>query len=80
MRSECHPKRLPPRGNSGTSEKLSASGPPTADAAEMSSELWKGEILGEDGELALGSSRFKSVDHEKQGDRRIGKTGGRKIG
>jgi len=46
----------------------------------MSSELWKGEILGEDGELALGSSRFKSVDHEKQGDRRIGKTGGRKIG
>jgi len=46
----------------------------------MSSELWKGEILGEDGELALGSSRFKSVDHEKQGDRRIGKTGGRMIG
>src|ERR1019366_57991 len=42
-----------------------------ADAAEMSLELWRNEILGEDGELALGSSRFKSIDHEKQADRQL---------
>src|ERR1019366_6873180 len=41
------------------------------DAAEMSLELWTDEILGEDGELALGSSRFKSIDHEKQADRQL---------
>src|ERR1019366_4657593 len=46
-----------------------------ADAAEMSLELRQGDILGEHGELALGSSRFKSVDHEKQADRQIGKCG-----
>ena len=44
-----------------------------ADAAEMNLELWRSEILREDGELALGSSRFKSIDHEKQADRRIRK-------
>jgi len=46
-----------------------------ADAAEMSLELWRSEILGEDSELALGSSRFKSIDHEKQVDRRSRKPG-----
>ena len=46
-----------------------------ADAAEMSLKLWRNEILREDGELALGTSRFKSIDHEKQVDRRSRKTG-----
>jgi len=44
-----------------------------ADAAEMSLKLRMGEILGEDGELALGTSRFKSIDHQKQADHRIRK-------
>ena len=44
----------------------------------MSLELWRDEILGEHGELALGASRFKSVDHEKQANGGIGRTG--KIG
>ena len=39
-----------------------------ADAAEMSLELRRREILGEDGELALGTSRFKSIDHQKNTD------------
>ena len=46
-----------------------------ADAAEMSLKLRMGEILGEDGELALGASRFKSIDHQKQVDRRSRKPG-----
>ena len=46
-----------------------------ADAAEMSLKLWRREILCEDGELALGSSRFKSVDHQKQVDRRAALSG-----
>ena len=41
----------------------------------MSLELWRGKILDEHGELALGSSGFKSVDHEEQGDRQIGNIG-----
>jgi hypothetical protein len=41
----------------------------------MSFELWRGEILGEDGELALGASGFKSIDHEKEGDRRADLSG-----
>jgi hypothetical protein len=41
----------------------------------MSLELWRCEILGEHGELALGSSSFKSIDHEKQSDRRIALSG-----
>jgi hypothetical protein len=41
-------------------------------------ELWRGQILGEYGELALGSSSFKSIDHEKQVDCAIGETGGGK--
>src|SRR5258707_10950910 len=46
-----------------------------ADAAEMGLKLRMGEILGEDSELALGSSRFKSIDHEKQADRGSRKPG-----
>jgi hypothetical protein len=51
-----------------------------ADASEMSLELWRRKILGEHGELALGSSGLKSIDHEKQVDRPIGKTDGGKTG
>src|SRR5260370_36920903 len=46
-----------------------------ADAAEMSLELWRNQVLGEDGELALGTSRFKSVDHEEQVDGQTGEVG-----
>jgi hypothetical protein len=45
-----------------------------ANATEVRLKLWKSKILREDGELALGTSRFKRMDHEKQTDwgRRIG--------
>jgi hypothetical protein len=46
----------------------------------MSLKLWRRKILGKHGELALGSSGFKSIDHEKQVDRPIGKTGGGQTG
>src|SRR5208282_5524646 len=45
---------------------------PAADASDMNLELWRREILRQDDELALGSSRFKSIDHEKQADRSLG--------
>jgi hypothetical protein len=44
----------------------------------MHLKFWRPKILREHGELALGASRFKSVDHEKQANGGIGRTG--KIG
>jgi hypothetical protein len=44
-----------------------------ANAADMRLKLWGRKILGEDGELALGPSRFKTVDHKKQPNRRMGR-------
>ena len=44
------------------------------DAAEMSLELWRREILGKDSELPLGSSRLESINHEKQADRLAGRS------
>jgi hypothetical protein len=49
-------------------------------ASEMSLKLRRRKILGQHGELALGSSGFKSIDHEKQVDRPIGKAGGGQTG
>src|SRR5208337_297586 len=51
-----------------------------ADASQMSLELRRSEILCEYGELALGASGFKSIDHEKQADRRTGEIGWRTCG
>jgi hypothetical protein len=42
----------------------------------MNLKLWRREILGEDGELALGASGFKGVDHEKESDGLISGSGG----